>query len=205
MKKTNILMIAAAMLAFAPAAKAGQVDFDGACGAKPAGLGASLSSMAAPAAPAPESPAACGEAAGPVLSVAVEKNATAKATFDAEGRQADVRSVQYLINIKSAGTDSQWAVGSNDKIYALGAARQAPEFAAVRRLADALALTGNPGAKNRGSKCETSKTYVCVGGQTNECRVDRCGWCGNWGDNDWHCEWETESAPYACRPNGKRC
>lgn len=203
MKTTNILMIAAAMLAFAPAAKAGQVDFDGACGAKPAGLGASLSSMAAPAAPAPEPPAACGEAAGPVLSVAVEKNATAKATFDAEGRQADAGSVQYLINIKSAGTDSHWAVGSDDKIYALGAARQAPEFAAVRRLANALALTGNPGAA-RGKRCETDTSYICLGGQTNECKVDRCGWCGNHEDG-YYCDWETTSAPYGCRPNGYRC
>lgn len=203
MKKTNILILAAAMLAFAQAARAGQPDFDGACGAKAPGLNASLAQMAVPEAAAPGAAASCDASAGPVLSLAVEKNATARETFDAEGRQADVKSVRFLINVRSAGADSRWAVGANDKIYSLGAARQAPEFAAVTKLAEALSLTGT--AKTRGNKCETTRSYACINGQTNECSVDRCGWCGKWPDGTWGCEWSTESPPYACSPNGMRC
>jgi hypothetical protein len=204
MKIHKMIIVAAAVMAFAPAARAGQMDFDGACGGKAAGLGDSLARVAVPESPAPQSPASCGAAAGPVLDVKVEKNATSKKTFSADGAQAKVPSVKYVLSVKSAGTDSQWAVGDNDKIYSLGASRQAPEFAAVRKLADALSLLGNPGA-TRGKKCQTDKSFVCIDGQTNECKVDQCGWCGKWEDGTWGCEWETTSAPYACRPNGYRC
>lgn len=203
MKINKMIIIAAAIMAFAPAAKAGQMDFDGACGSKPAALGDSLAAIAVPASPEAQSQAACA-ASGPVLNVAVEKNATSKQTFAADGTQAKVPSVKYVLSVKSAGADSQWAVGDNDKIYALGAARQAPEFASVRKLADALSLLGNPGA-TRGNTCKTETVYKCINGQTNECSVDRCGWCGKFDDGTWGCEWYTESAPYGCSPNGYRC
>jgi len=204
MKKINILIALAVLIAGAQAVKAGQMNFDGACGAKAAGLDASLSQASVPESPVPQAPAARGAAAGQVLNVAVEKNATAKDAFSADGRQAKVPSVKYILNVKSAGADSQWAIGDNDKIYSLGASRQAPEFASVRKLADALALLGNPGA-TRGKKCQTDKSYVCINGQTNECSVDQCGWCGKDQDGVYDCYWDTTSAPYGCRPNGYRC
>lgn len=200
MKTIKLMIAVAAIAACASAVRAGGMDFDGASG-KQALLSEKTAQVQVPEVPSRKGPEA---EAGPVLTISIEKNATSKETFTAEGAQARLRSVKYILNVKSPGSDSQWAVGNNDKIYSLGAARPAPEFTAVRKLADALALTGDSAA-SRGSKCETATTFTCVNGQTNSCKVDRCGWCGNWGDGDWHCEWSTESAPYACSPNGYRC
>lgn len=68
-----------------------------------------------------------------------------------------------------------------------------------------LSRCGQTVARVRSKTCETDTSYVCINGQTNECKVDKCGWCGKWEDGTWGCEWDTYSAPYACRPNGFRC
>lgn len=201
MKTISKLIVFTALLATAPTAKAGQLDFDGITG-RTAAFTETLAAIQAPEAAAPDKKS--GEPRGQVLSVAVERNATAKKAFSADGAQTDLPSVKFIIKVKSPAADSEWAVGDTNKLYALGAARQAPEFAAVRKLTDALSLLGNPGL-NRGKKCQTDTSYTCVNGQTNECKIDQCGWCGKWEDGTYGCEWETTSAPYGCRPNGYRC
>lgn len=89
-------------------------------------------------------------------------------------------------------------MGVNDKLYSLGAARQAPEFAAVLKLAGALALTRAADKASNENKCATEAAYVCINGSTNECRVDKCGTCYT-NEDGTYCHWATISPPIIAR------
>jgi len=131
--------------------------------------------------------------------------------FGENGAKLDIK-IKYLVGVKAGeqGREGLWAVGVDNKAYALGVARSLPEFAAPKKLADILSpFERASGAADRyfscSNGCKTEAAYRCENGRAMECTVTMCGRCWKNQDRECECEWDTYSAPHSCRDSGNPC
>mgnify|MGYP000377270047 CR=1 FL=1 len=135
--------------------------------------------------------------------------------YDKDGMAVSNIAVKRIIKtrIKGRSLIYIWIIGTDNKIYSVGAARSAVEFKEAQKmyLNDAVNLfKKKKAAPARGNECVKSITYNCVGNEMYQCTHTLCYRCRivyEWDDIGLHpvtrCGWETDDI--ICEPTGEPC